>query len=659
MCVDGKQDFTRGSIFCKMMQFMIPILGAQILQAMYGAVDMLVVGRFGTNAGISGVSTGSSIMNLMTFVLSQLAAGVMILIGRYLGERRSDRIGRLIGGAVAFFLVVAAALTVLLVVFAEQIAVIMQAPAEAVELTAQYIRICGVGCVFIVFYNLISCIFRGLGNSRLPLLFVGIACVVNIVGDLVLVAGFNMNVAGAAIATIAAQAISVILSLVIIRRQKLPFEFSIRDIRFGGEVKGFVRLGAPLALQELLTNISFLAICAFINRMGLDASNGYGIAQKIQSFVMLVPSSIMQCMAAFVAQNVGAAKEERARRGMLYGMAVGAGIGVVIALLAIFKGDWLASMFSGSERDIARAFEYLRGFAPEAVLTSVLFSFLGYFNGHSRSNFVMAQGIAQAFLIRLPVSYAMSIRPDASLTGVGLAVPLSTVFGIALCLIYYRRMTLKQSEAIPASVFPEIEPAPRPYNPRVNTVITIGRSYGAGGRSVGRQVAAKLGVPFYDKNLLASTAQRSGLSVQYLNSIDEKARGSWEQIYTLDQPEPLHSIADRAQREVIEQIASAGGCVIVGRRADQVLAGRSKLLRVFVTAPVDRRASRIVLRDGIAPERARAQLRKADRERAEYYASLSDGRWGDAASYDLCVDTALFGIDGASDIIVEAARKLG
>ena len=438
--MDSKQDFTQGSIFGKMMQFMIPILGAQILQAMYGAVDMLVVGHFGTNAAISGVSTGSSIMNLVTFVLSQLAAGVMILIGRYLGQRQSERIGTLIGRAIAFFLAVSVVLTAALVIFAKPIAVLMQAPAEAVELTAQYIRICGVGCVFVVFYNLISCIFRGLGNSRLPLLFVGIACVVNIVGDLALVALLDMNVAGAAIATIAAQTVSVLLSLLIIRRQKLPFRFSRKDIRLDREVAGFVRVGAPLALQELLTNISFLAICAFINRLGLDASNGYGIAQKIQSFVMLVPSSIMQCMASFVAQNVGAGKEERAKKGMLYGMAVGAGIGVVIAALALFRGDLLASLFSGNAQDIARTFEYLRGFAPEAVLTSVLFSFLGYFNGHSRSTFVMVQSIAQAFLIRLPVSYLMSIQPGVSLTGVGLAVPLSTVFGIAMCLWYYRRM---------------------------------------------------------------------------------------------------------------------------------------------------------------------------------------------------------------------------
>ena len=439
--MDNKQDFTQGSIFGKMVQFMFPILGAQILQAMYGAVDMLIVGRFGTNAGISAVSTGSSIMNLVTFVLSALASGVMILIGRYLGERRNERIGKLIGSAVAFFLILAAVLMVVLVVFARPIAILMQAPEEAVDLTAQYIRICGVGFVFVVFYNLISCIFRGLGNSKLPLLFVAIACVVNIGADLLLIAVFGMNVAGAAIATIFAQAVSVILSLLIIRKQKLAFTFSRKDIRLGSEAVAFIRVGAPLALQELLTNISFLALCAFINRLGLDASNGYGIAQKIQSFIMLIPSSIMQCMASFVAQNVGAGKEDRAKKGMLYGMTVGAGIGIVIAALAFFKGDLLASIFSDNPQDIARAFEYLRGFAPEAIITSILFSFMGYFNGHSRSTFVMIQGLAQSFLIRLPMSYIMSIQPNASLTNIGLAAPTATVFGITLCLLYYIHMT--------------------------------------------------------------------------------------------------------------------------------------------------------------------------------------------------------------------------
>ena len=195
-----------------------------------------------------------------------------------------------------------------------------------------------------------------------------------------------------------------------------------------------------MALQECLTNITFLALCAFINKLGLDASNGYGIAQKIQSFVMLIPASIMQCMAAFVAQNVGAGKEGRAKRGMCYGMLVGAGIGVVVALLAFFKGDMLASIFSEDTKAIVRAFEFLRGFALEAIITSILFSFMGYFNGHSKSLFVMLQGLAQSFLVRLPMSYIMSIQPNASLTYIGLAAPTATVFGIVICLVYYRHM---------------------------------------------------------------------------------------------------------------------------------------------------------------------------------------------------------------------------
>lgn len=444
--MDNKQNFTEGSILGKMVNFMLPILAALVLQAMYGAVDLLVVGKFGTTAGISGVSTGSNIMNLFTFVVCSLASSVTVLIGRYLGEKKPERIGKLIGNAVAFFIIFSIIFTVVLIVFAKPIAILMKAPEEALELTVQYIRICGAGYIFVVFYNLISCIFRGLGNSKLPLLFVGIACVTNIVLDLVLIAGFHMNVAGAAIATVSAQAVSVLLSLLIIRKQELPFDFHLNDIRLGSEIKNVLVIGSPLALQDVLTNISFLAICAFVNKLGLDASSGYGVAQKIQSFVMLIPSALMQCMASFVAQNVGAGKEDRAKKGMFYGMAFGSVIGIFIGLLAFLKGDMLAVIFTSDALVIARAFEYLRGFALEAVITCILFSYMGYFNGHEKSLFVMAQGLIQSFLIRLPMSYLMSIRENASLTGIALAAPTATIFGIVLCTIYYKKLQKSMKE---------------------------------------------------------------------------------------------------------------------------------------------------------------------------------------------------------------------
>lgn len=435
-------DFTQGSIAGKLIKFMIPVLGALILQAMYGAVDLIVVGQFGTNAGISGVATGSNVINLVTFVITSLTMGVTVLISRYLGERSVERVGKVIGGAICFFIALAAVLMAVLLLFAPQFASWLNAPEEAYDLTVTYIRICGAGIVFVVAYNVISGIFRGLGNSRLPLIFVLIACIVNVIGDLVFVAGLQLDVAGAALATILAQAVSVVLSFVIIRRQKLPFTVSRRDIRFNREIATFLQLGIPLALQECLTNISFLILCAIINNMGLEASSGYGIAQKVVSFIMLIPSSLMQSMSAFVAQNVGAGLEKRARRAMVTGMAIGVTIGVFICALSFFKGDIPSSLFTSNEVFIEKSAEYLRGFSPEAVLTCIVFSYIGYFNGHSKPLPVMVQGITASVLVRVPLTYLFSLKPGASLVDIGIAVPLASVYGIlffAVCYLFTTR----------------------------------------------------------------------------------------------------------------------------------------------------------------------------------------------------------------------------
>lgn len=436
-------DFTTGNIPVKLAKFMIPILGALILQAMYGAVDLLVVGWFGTTAGLSAVSTGSNIINLIVFVTAGLSMGVTVLLGRYIGEQREERCGKVIGGAVCFFAAASIVIGIFMLVAARPLSILMQAPEEALDLTVLYVRICGGGILFIIAYNMISSIFRGLGNSRLPLIFVAIACVVNIIGDLVFVAGFHMNVAGAALATVMAQAVSVILSVIIIRRQQLPFSIQKEDFRFNSEIRRFLKVGTPIALQEILTQLSFLALCAFINRLGLDASSGYGVASKIVTFVMLIPSSLMQSMASFVAQNVGAGKEKRARQSMLTGMAIGASIGVFIMLLAWFKGDILAGLFTNDPLVIMRSAEYLKGFCPEAIVTSILFSFIGYYNGHSKTVFVMLQGLAQTFLVRMPMSYVMSIQPNATLTMIGLAAPTATCFGIIINMLYFIYLSKK------------------------------------------------------------------------------------------------------------------------------------------------------------------------------------------------------------------------
>ena len=445
-----KSDFTQGSILKKLVAFMLPVLGALVLQAAYGAVDLLVVGRFGTNSGLSAVSTGSQVLNLVTFVVTQLAMGVTVLIARYLGEKRPEQIGGLIGGSTVVFTIITAVLFVALVFFAEPISRLVQAPAEALDLTTGYVRICGGGIFFIVAYNLLSAIFRGLGDSKSPLMFVAVACVVNIVGDLLLVAVFHMDAAGAALATVFAQAISVVFALMLLKKRGLPFNITKRDFRITPQCRRALKIGLPLALQECLTQGSFLALCAFVNRLGLLASSGYGVANKIVNFAMLVPSALMQSMASFVSQNVGAGNEQRARKSMFTGMGVGMVIGVIVFALVMFKGDVLTSLFTTDPDVIQNGFDYLKGFAAETILTAVLFSMIGYFNGHNNTVWVMAQGLIQTLIVRLPMSYIMSIQPNASLTSIGLAAPTATLFGIVLNVIYYMRTKKREDNHLSA-----------------------------------------------------------------------------------------------------------------------------------------------------------------------------------------------------------------
>ena len=438
-----KSDFTQGSILKKLIPFMIPILGALVLQAAYGAVDLLVVGRFGSTAGLSAVSTGSQILNLVTFVITQLAMGITVLIARYIGEKSTGQIGELLGGAVTVFAIVSAVLFVVMVFFAKPLAVLMQAPQEAISLTTVYVRICGGGIFFIVAYNVLAAIFRGLGDSRSPLIFVAVACVVNIIGDLILVAGFHLDAAGAAIATVAAQAVSVVLAIVLLKKKDLKFGIQKKDFRINGQCKRFLKVGLPLALQEFLTQMSFLALCAFVNKLGLEASSGYGVACKIVNFAMLVPSSLMQSMASFVSQNVGAGKPDRAKKSMFTGMGLGVIVGVVVFICVWCFGDVLTSVFTTDTAVIQKGTEYLKGFAPETIVTAVLFSMVGFFNGYEKTVWVMIQGLVQTLLVRLPLAYVMSIQPHASLTKIGLAAPVATCFGIVLNVIFYLIFTRK------------------------------------------------------------------------------------------------------------------------------------------------------------------------------------------------------------------------
>ena len=441
--MERNTSFTEGKILQPLILFAFPVLLALFLQAMYGAVDLLVVGKFASSADVSAVSTGSQIMTTLTNLISSFAMGTTILLGQQIGSGKKEEGGRTVGAAIWMFEGIAIVLSVLLVIFAPQLSRIMNAPEEAFQKTVDYIRICGGGMVVIVAYNLIGCIFRGLGDSRTPLITVAIACVFNIAGDLFLCAVLHMGTAGAAIATVFAQIVSVAASFMIIRKKELPFILKKKNIRPHKEyLRKMTGFGAPIALQDLLVSVSFLVILAIVNAMGVIASAGVGVAEKVCAFIMLISSAFMQSMAAFVAQNFGAGHMERARKALHYGMVVSFAIGVVMFAVSFFHGDALAGIFSSDREVVLAAADYLKAYAIDCLFTAVFFCYTGFYNGIGRTKFVMIQGILGAFCVRVPVSYLMSIQPQTSLFRIGLATPLSSALQLLFCvgfMLYLRK----------------------------------------------------------------------------------------------------------------------------------------------------------------------------------------------------------------------------
>ena len=426
--------FTEGKIFGPLIRFAIPVLFALCLQSLYGAVDLLVVGRFGTAADVSAVATGSQVMHMVTMIVTSLAMGTTIMLGQAIGSGRQKDAGDIIGSSICFFLGLAVLFTFIMIVFSGTFTSLLHAPKEAFDKTIDYIKICSAGMIFIVAYNVVGSIFRGLGDSKTPLFTVLCACILNIIGDLVFVSVLHMESNGAALATVLAQAFSVVLCLVIIRKRGLPFTFNKENIRFESKIVSRIfKIGFPIALQESLVSISFLVIAAIVNTLGVIASAGVGVAEKICGFIMLVPSAFSQSLSAFVAQNIGAGKPKRARRSMVCGMAASLVAGVFMGYFAFFHGDILAGIFSKETEVILAAADYLKAYAVDTCLVAFLFCYIGYFNGCGKTTTVMLQGIIGAFGVRVPVSFIMSKLPDTTLFKIGLATPASTIVQIVFC----------------------------------------------------------------------------------------------------------------------------------------------------------------------------------------------------------------------------------
>ena len=432
-------DFTQGSILKKLCRFMLPVLGALILQAAYGAVDLLVVGRFGSTSGLSAVSTGSQVLNLVTFVVTQLAMGVTVLIARYIGEKREKEIGAVLGGAAVVFTILAGCLFVLLVLFARPISVLMQAPQEALALTASYVRICGCGILFIVAYNVLSAVFRGLGDSRSPLLFVLVACLVNVAGDLVLVAGLHLDAAGAALATVLSQGLSCAWVLSFLCGKKAFLRLRRRNLFVSPKlILPCVALG--LATFTMQASESVISVCfnASLLRYGGDIAVGaMTILTSVMQFAMLPLQGIGQGAQPITSYNFGAKNTARVRETfrlllkvcLIYSVSLWAFIELAPGLFArIFTPDAALIAFTTRVLRIYCAGLFLFGIQIACQMTFVSI-------GSALCSIIVA--VLRKFVLLLPLIYLLPALLSDQTTAVYLAEPVADVIAVTCTAILF------------------------------------------------------------------------------------------------------------------------------------------------------------------------------------------------------------------------------
>ena len=442
-------DLTPGSVPKVLLQFAVPFLIANALQALYGGADLFVVGQYDDSASVAAVAIGSQVMQTITGIILGITTGTTVLIAIATGAKDNRQVASTIGSSVWLFSIVGVILTLVMTFFHGQIAVLMHTPVEAMADTKSYILICSIGILFIVGYNVVCGILRGLGDSKTPLYFVALACMINIVLDFVLIGYFHMGPTGAAVATVTAQGVSFATALCFLYRRGFHFEFTRHDIRLSRVLSRKVLvLGAPIALQDALVNVSFLIITVIVNQMGVIASASLGVVEKIIVFAMLPPMAVSSAVATMTAQNYGAGLVDRMNKCLYSGIAMALVFGVAFCVYSQFLPETLTAFFTKDPAVVAMAAEYMRGYSIDCILVSFVFCFNSYFSGQGNSIFPMIHSMITTFLFRIPLSYLFSRIDPSSLFIMGFAPPLSTVVSLLICIWYLRYSQRRYRESV-------------------------------------------------------------------------------------------------------------------------------------------------------------------------------------------------------------------
>lgn len=447
-----QRNLTTGSIFKNVVYFSLPYLLSYFLQTLYGIADLFIIGQYEGVASTTAVSIGSQVMHMITVIIVGLAMGSTVSIGQAVGGGNDKRTASCIGNTITLFMGLSIILTAALLLLRRPIAIAMSTPVQALEGTIDYLTICFMGIPFITAYNIISSIFRGLGDSKSPMYFIAIACAANIGLDYAFMDALHLGPAGAALGTTLSQAVSVVVSIIVVRRARAGIRLKKEDFKPKRDVMGsLLRIGIPIAVQDGLIQVAFIVITIIANRRGLNDAAAVGIVEKIMSFIFLVPSSMLSTVSALGAQNIGAGKPERAKTTMRYGILITTCFGLaVVALMQFYANSFVALFTDSSTQDglqvVTMGGQYLRGYIWDCLFAGMHFCFSGYFCACGRSSLSFVHNIIAIALVRIPGVYITSKMFTDTLFPMGLATAAGSLLSVMICLVMYAMLSRKESK---------------------------------------------------------------------------------------------------------------------------------------------------------------------------------------------------------------------
>ena len=429
---------TSGSVFKTVVYFSLPYLLSYFLQTLYGMADLFIVGQFGGVSSTTAVSIGSQIMHMLTVMIVGLAMGATVMIGRCIGAKDYKKASETIGNTATMFMGIAIILMIILLAAVRPIVSVMSTPAEAVEGTIRYLTICFIGIPFITAYNIISAIFRGIGDSKSPMYFIAVACAANIGLDYLFIGGLHMGAAGAALGTTLSQTISVIVALYAIRKKQTGIRLQKSDFKLHGTTMGqILQIGIPVALQDGFIQIAFIVITIIANRRGLNEAAAVGIVEKIIGVVFLVPSTMLSSVSALSAQNIGAGKHDRATGTLHYALLITVGYGIVVAIVMQFVSYHVVGLFTDDTVVVRLGDQYLRSYIWDTVFAGIHFSFSGYFCAYGLSAISFIHNVLSILCVRIPGAYLASVYYPNTLYPMGLAAPGGSLLSVLICVIAF------------------------------------------------------------------------------------------------------------------------------------------------------------------------------------------------------------------------------